>query len=149
MPAATGRCAVLCCRGSLFSGSVFFRLQRQIHLGAIEAQHGHDHAPAVSLLEPRLNSTQPGLLFVLLLLLIRHGKRRRQRFAIHVAVADDAITVTMQGTRYSVTYRKGDEPWLLASDIQDDRDFPSWKFTFRAPAWTAANDKARELGWIV
>ena len=23
------------------------------------------------------------------------------------------------------------------------------KWTFRARAWTAANDKARELGWIV
>jgi hypothetical protein len=70
-------------------------------------------------------------------------------FAIHVAVVDDAITVTMPGTRYSITYRKGADPWLLASDIHDDRDFPSRKFTFRARAWTAANDKARELGWIV
>ena len=70
-------------------------------------------------------------------------------FAIHVAVVDDAITVTMPGTRYSITYRKGAEPWLLASDIHEDDDFPSRKFTFRARAWTAANDKARELGWIV
>ena len=46
-------------------------------------------------------------------------------FAIHVAVVDDAITVTMPGTRYSITYRKGAEPWLLASDSYDDRDFPS------------------------
>jgi len=40
-------------------------------------------------------------------------------FAIKVAVVDDAITVTMPGTRYSITYRKGAEPWLLASDIHD------------------------------
>ena len=70
-------------------------------------------------------------------------------FAIHVAVVGKAIIVTMPGTHYSVTYRKGAEPWLLSSDIRDDRDFPSRKFTFRARAWTAANDKARELGWIV
>jgi hypothetical protein len=69
--------------------------------------------------------------------------------AIHVAVADDAITVTVPGTRYSVTYRKGDDPWLLASDSYYDPAFPSRKHTFRARAYTAANDKARELGWIV
>jgi len=66
-----------------------------------------------------------------------------------VTVENDAIIVTMPGTRYSITYRKGDEPWLLASDIRDDPDYPSHKLTFRARAWTAANDKARELGWIV
>ena len=74
-------------------------------------------------------------------------KEADDSFAIHVAVVDDVITVTMPGTRYSVTYRKGDEPWLLVSDGYVDRDFPSR--TFRARAWTAANDKARELGWIV
>jgi hypothetical protein len=77
------------------------------------------------------------------------AKEADNGFAIHVAVVDDAITVTMPGTRYSITYRKGAGPWLLVSDIHDDRDFPSRKFTFRARAWTAANDKARELEWIV
>ena len=70
-------------------------------------------------------------------------------FTIHVAVVDDAIVVTMPGTGYSVTYRKGDDPWLLASDSYYDPAFPSRKHTFRARAYTAANDKARELGWIV
>jgi hypothetical protein len=55
----------------------------------------------------------------------------------------------LPGTRYSITYRKGAEPWLLASDIHEDDDFPSRKHTFRARAYTAATDKARELGWIV
>ena len=76
-------------------------------------------------------------------------KENDNDFAIHVALVDDAIIVTMPGTRYSITYRKGAEPWLLASDGYDDSDFPSRKHTFRARAWTAANDKARELGWIV
>jgi len=66
-----------------------------------------------------------------------------------VTVENGAIIVTMPGTRYSITYRKDDEPWLLASDIHDDPDYQSYKFTFRARAWTAANDKARDLGWIV
>ena len=68
---------------------------------------------------------------------------------LQVTVENDAITVTMLGTSHSVTYRKGDEPWLLASDIRDDPAYPSCRFTFRARAWTAANDEARELGWIV
>jgi hypothetical protein len=37
--------------------------------------------------------------------------------AIHVAVVYDAIIVTMPGTHYSVTYRKGADPWLLASTV--------------------------------
>ena len=62
----------------------------------------------------------------------------------------DTIVVTMPGTRYSISYRKvRDMPWLVASDIRDDPDSPISKFKFRALAWTAANDKARDLGWIV
>jgi hypothetical protein len=32
---------------------------------------------------------------------------------------------------------------------RDDKNSPISKWTFRARAWTAANEKARELGWIV
>jgi len=67
-----------------------------------------------------------------------------------VVLEGDTIVVTMPGTRYSASYRKlHDSPFLVASDIRDDPDSPISKFTFRARAWTAANDKARELGWIV
>ena len=62
---------------------------------------------------------------------------------LRVTVESGAITVTMLGTSYSVAYRKGDEPWLLASDICDDPAYRAYKFTFRARAWTIANDKAR------
>ena len=68
---------------------------------------------------------------------------------LQVSVMDDAIIVTMRGTSYSVTYRKRDEPWLHASNIRDDKDSPISKFTFRARAWAAANEKARELEWII
>ena len=58
--------------------------------------------------------------------------------------------VTMPGTSYSVTYSKLlDSPLLVASDRRDDPDSPINKFAFRARAWVAANDKARELGRIV
>jgi hypothetical protein len=67
-----------------------------------------------------------------------------------VVLEADTIVVTIPGTRYSVSYRKvRDMPWLVASDIRDDPDSLINTFTFRARAWTAANDKARELGWIV
>ena len=68
---------------------------------------------------------------------------------VHLAVEDNAIIVTLPGTSFCVAYRKGAEPWLLASDIRDDPNSPISRFTFRARAWTAANDKTRELGWIV
>ena len=70
-------------------------------------------------------------------------------FAIEVAVVDDSIVVTMPGTRYRIVYRQGLDTWLVASDTRNDADFPFRTFTFRARAWTAANDKARELGWLV
>jgi len=67
-----------------------------------------------------------------------------------VILEADTIVVGMPGTNYSVTYRKlPDAPWLDASDIRDDLNSPISKHTFRARAWIAANDKARELGWIV
>jgi hypothetical protein len=68
---------------------------------------------------------------------------------LRVSVVDEAIIVTMPGTSYSVSYHKRNDPWLLASDIRDDKNSPVSRWTFRARAWTAANEKTRELGWIV
>jgi hypothetical protein len=68
---------------------------------------------------------------------------------VQVSVIDDVIIATMPGTGYSVTYHKRNEPWLLASDVHDDKDSSISKFTFRAHAWIAANEKARALGWII
>ena len=69
---------------------------------------------------------------------------------VRIARLDDAIVVTMPGTSYSVTYRRVDSsPWLLASNMRDDLNSPVSRHTFRARVWIAANDKARELGWIV
>jgi hypothetical protein len=60
------------------------------------------------------------------------------------------IIVTMPGTRFSVTYRKFANARQLSSDfIRDDRDAPIKRAVFLARAWRLANDKARELGWIV
>jgi hypothetical protein len=52
-----------------------------------------------------------------------------------VVLEADTIIVTMPGTRYSISYRK------LNAGIRE--------VDFLARAWRIANDKARELGWIV
>ena len=68
-----------------------------------------------------------------------------------VRVAGNKIIVTLPGTNFNVTYeRTSDGPGLVARSFGGRRDegdkvkLP----VFLASAWTAANDKARELGWI-
>jgi hypothetical protein len=71
---------------------------------------------------------------------------------LDVRVAGNDITVTLLGTRYSVTYfkRRG-SPGLFAKDIvhEDDPRVPMTSAEFLAKVWKVANQKARELGWIV
>jgi hypothetical protein len=69
---------------------------------------------------------------------------------LHVEVQDDNIIITLPGTKFMVTYYKSDGLQLVAkSDWTDDDDASVTLGAFRARAWTAASDKARELGWIV
>jgi hypothetical protein len=71
---------------------------------------------------------------------------------LYVEVSGADITVTLPGTTYTVTYYKpAKSPQLLAKRISD-RDDPGVPMTvsqFLAKAWRLANNKARELGWIV
>ncbi len=63
---------------------------------------------------------------------------------LRVEVVDDDIVVTQPGSNFSVVYYKPrDEPQLIVKGT------PSGNYKFLARAWQAANDKARELGWIV
>ena len=69
-----------------------------------------------------------------------------------VAVLGDEIVVTMPGSTYSVTYYKPEgSAQLLARRIADHDDlrFRMTAGEFLGTAWRLANDKARELGWIV
>jgi hypothetical protein len=71
---------------------------------------------------------------------------------LRVDVVDDEIIVSLPGTSYSVTYfKRARSPQLLARNIShtDDRRTPVKLSDFLARAWQAANEKARELGWIV
>ena len=72
--------------------------------------------------------------------------------SLDIEVVDGEIVVTAPFTSYTVTYYKpAKSPQLLAKRIAS-RDDPTSAMTlseFLARAWKAANDKARELGWIV
>jgi hypothetical protein len=64
---------------------------------------------------------------------------------------DDEIIVTLPGTTYTVTYYKPERsPQLLARHIsdRDDKRVALKLSEFLARAWQAANEKARELGWV-
>jgi hypothetical protein len=61
------------------------------------------------------------------------------------------FVITMPGTSYQVTFRQlADYQGFSASHImEDDPDAPITRSEFLARAWRVANDKVRELGWIV
>jgi hypothetical protein len=71
---------------------------------------------------------------------------------VQLEVVDDEIVVTVPGSSYSVTYyKRAKSPQLLAKRISD-KDDPRVAMSlshFLAEAWRSANDKARDLGWIV
>jgi len=67
-------------------------------------------------------------------------------------VWDDEIIVSLPGTNYAVTYYKpANSPQLLAKDFpyDDDRRTELTQAEFLARAWRLANDKARELRWVM
>jgi hypothetical protein len=71
---------------------------------------------------------------------------------LDVKVHRGDIIVTAPGTSYTVTYYKPkDSPQLLAKRIAsaDDPRVAMTLSEFLAEAWRLANNKARELGWIV
>jgi len=71
---------------------------------------------------------------------------------LSVEVCDGDIIVTLPGTSYAVTYFKpARSPQLLTRlfPMKDDRLASITQAEFLALARNLANDKARELGWIV
>ena len=70
---------------------------------------------------------------------------------LHIEVSDHEIIITLPFTNYTVTYYKPpNSPGLLAKNFPKKDDFrvPFTQAEFLVRAWRAANDKARELGWI-
>jgi len=69
---------------------------------------------------------------------------------LRVEVEDDSIIVALPGTTFRVIYRKPSQyPGLVAFDFRGDKRAGIPQANFMARAWRVANDKARELGWIV
>ena len=75
------------------------------------------------------------------------------KVALSVEVQGDDIVVSLPGTSYVVTYyraRAFPQQLLTKSHSgREDQDAAMTQAEFHARAWKAANDKARELGWIV
>ena len=79
------------------------------------------------------------------------GFLRARKTKVVVRVAGNMMIVTLPGTNFNVTYERSlDGTALVARSFGGRRDegdqvkLP----VFLASAWTAANDKAKELGWI-
>jgi hypothetical protein len=70
---------------------------------------------------------------------------------LHVEIEDDEIVVTKPGTRYLLAYRKLiDQPRLVLTRSWMGPTITAPGISeFRAKAFQAAVQKARELGWIV
>ena len=71
---------------------------------------------------------------------------------LRIEVVDDEIVVNLPESQLSVTYCKSDKsPGLQAKRMTEKYDprTPMTMSEFLARAWKLANDKARELGWIV
>jgi hypothetical protein len=72
--------------------------------------------------------------------------------ALHVEVLDDEIVITLPGTSYAVTYYRATafpQRLLTKSHSGGEDHDPMTQAEFHGRAWRLANDKARELGWIV
>jgi hypothetical protein len=70
---------------------------------------------------------------------------------IQLEVRAGDIVVTMRGTSFRVVYRKPNRgPQLVArlDYFQDQQKGPITRAAFLVRASKAANNKARELGWI-
>jgi hypothetical protein len=69
----------------------------------------------------------------------------------HVEVQGRDIIVTLPGTNFMVTYFKpaGTSHLIARPNWTNDPDASIELGEFLEQACTAANDKARELGWIV
>lgn len=69
---------------------------------------------------------------------------------LHIAVEGDVIIVTLPGTTFRVHYSKPKKaPQLVAFGVHGDKNAGVSQVDFLTRAWRVANDKARELGWIV
>lgn len=66
-----------------------------------------------------------------------------------VEVQGSYILVALRGTCFRAKYRKQEAPWLATDEYgPDDPGAAITLSEFRNLAWAAANEAARQLGWI-
>ena len=71
------------------------------------------------------------------------------RSNLRVDVYDPYILVSLRGTCFRAKYRRQDAPWLATDEYgPEDPEATITSNEFRALAWAAANEEARQLGWI-
>ena len=68
--------------------------------------------------------------------------------SLHIEVRDNEIIVTQTGSKFraiyhSVHHMPDEQPHLIVKGT------PRGNYDFLTQAWQVANEKARELGWIV
>jgi hypothetical protein len=69
---------------------------------------------------------------------------------LNIEVEDKVIIVTLPGTTFRVNYNKAKKSdGLVAFGIRGDKDAGVSQVDFLTRAWRIANDKVRELGWIM
>lgn len=68
---------------------------------------------------------------------------------LRVEVSGRTIVVALKGTCLRSVFVMGDAPWLTFKDHgPEDPEAPVTKSEFRALAWNAANDAAKDAGWL-
>ena len=71
------------------------------------------------------------------------------RSNLRVDVHDPYILVALRGTCFRAKYRRQDAPWLATDEYgPEDPEATITSNEFRTLAWAAANEEARQLGWI-
>jgi hypothetical protein len=81
-----------------------------------------------------------------------YGRPAVHDIALRVRVVEDNIVVTLPGYSYAVTYYKpggSPGPLMKYSVTENDVRLQMIGAEFLVEAWKLANNKARELGWIV
>jgi len=70
------------------------------------------------------------------------------RSNLRVDVYEPYILVALRGTCLRAKFRKQDAPWLAMDEYEEDSEASITFKEFRTLAWQAANEKARDLGWV-
>jgi hypothetical protein len=79
----------------------------------------------------------------------KYGELKMSHSNLTVEVQGTHILVVLRGTCFRAKYRKQEAPWLAIEEYGPDDPGAAISLSeFRNLAWAAANETAREMGWI-